>query len=363
MRKFPAVLIAFILSLCIVCPKAHAAGEKIRVGVVLPLSGDMAEFGDAARHGLEMATVDLPALTAKYDFIYEDSRYDPVQSAASVRKLITVDRVDLLIIWGEYPALATMEAIEQSRIPCMALALDSDAAKGKEYVVRLLNSADDYVKPMLAFLQGKGHTKIGIIFTEDPYFARLIESIRENLKSPEDLLFVEQVPFGQADFRSIIARMRNRGVDAVAVYLFPGQGSTFFRQARAMQFRAQFFGADTFESRTEIASAEGGMEGAVYSHNTAGEKFHSRYMSVYGSDQQLPYAAISYASGEILAGVSSRLTDSSSPREMMKVLKGLGEMDSDAVGNLQAVSTGNDSYFRFPVAVKEIKGLETVPVY
>lgn len=358
-----AVFFGLLVTTITMASSGYSADQKLKVGVVVPLSGDMAEFGEAAQHGLQIAVSDIPELSARFDFIYEDSRYDPAKSVSAIQKLINIDHVKLLLLWGEYPALATMKLIEDAHVPAIVLALDSDEAKGKDYIIRMFNAANDYVQPMLSYLRENGHRKIGIIFAEDPYFVRLIDAMRKNLGPDDELASVEQVSFDQSDFRSIIARMKSRGVDAVAVYLMPGQGSTFFRQAAAMQFKAQFFGADTFESETEIAAAEGAMEGAVYAHNSATDDFRQRYFKLYGNDHQLPYAAISYASGEILADAIPRLQPEMRPEEMMAVFRKAPGIESKAVGYFRVTSAMDDTYFRFPVVVKEIRGLSGTVVY
>lgn len=53
---------------------ASGAETPYKIGVILPLSGDVAHFGNSIRRGIDLAVEELPAeQRAKFQVVYEDA--------------------------------------------------------------------------------------------------------------------------------------------------------------------------------------------------------------------------------------------------------------------------------------------------
>ena len=52
------------------------ASEEFNFGIIVPLTGDLAQYGTAIKNGFELAKTESPKKLEKIRFIYEDSRYD-----------------------------------------------------------------------------------------------------------------------------------------------------------------------------------------------------------------------------------------------------------------------------------------------
>ncbi len=325
-----------------------AWSEPFRIGVVLPLSGDMKEYGTAAVRGMEMAINDSNGLLKNVQFVFEDGKYDPTSAMRATQYVLSRGRVDTLFIWGDYPAEAIVPLAEKQNIPTFVGTITPDVVKGSHYSLRFISSADDFVAPLITYMKQYGMRKIGIVYSQDPYFLKLISAIRKRIPG-EDLVAVEEVPFEETNFRPIISRMRNTSPDVVAVYLMPGAVSTFFRQARALKFAPAFFGGDTFESEAEIKGAGGAMEGAVYSDNIVLSDFRTRYVEKFGNDSQITYAANGYAFVELVANTLAAKKPPLAPSNIMEMFRGVGTISSRAAGDFSFSSINGDAAYRFPV--------------
>jgi branched-chain amino acid transport system substrate-binding protein len=77
-----------------------AAGEPILIGVVGPLSGDAAVYGEPAKNITEMAIEEINAAGGingrPLKGIYEDGKCNPKDGATAGQKLISQDKVCLL---------------------------------------------------------------------------------------------------------------------------------------------------------------------------------------------------------------------------------------------------------------------------
>ncbi|BES81110.1 ABC transporter substrate-binding protein [Pyrodictium abyssi] len=94
-----------------------ASGGEIKIGVILPLSGRLAETGADLKHGIEFAVEQINSMGgvkscggAKLVVVYGDSAGKPEVGAAEAERLITQEKVVALV--GAYQSAVTKTASE-----------------------------------------------------------------------------------------------------------------------------------------------------------------------------------------------------------------------------------------------------------
>src|ERR1043165_1077232 len=102
-----------------------AGGDTIPVGEFASLTGKEAAFGQSSHKGTLLAIEDINAaggvLGKKLNFIYEDNRSTPGESATIVKKLITRDNV--VAVLGEVASGRSLEAApicQANKIPMIS---------------------------------------------------------------------------------------------------------------------------------------------------------------------------------------------------------------------------------------------------
>jgi len=93
------VLFSFLIVLGINgCAKKNS--DSIKIGVLLPLTGSQANFGEMEKNSYEMVKEQVNAnggiAGKKLEFIYEDDTGKPDVGRASAEKLININNVPLL---------------------------------------------------------------------------------------------------------------------------------------------------------------------------------------------------------------------------------------------------------------------------
>jgi branched-chain amino acid transport system substrate-binding protein len=73
----------------------QAPTEKIKVGVILPLSGQYASIGESIKNSMNMSLSDLE--NKNVELIFEDDRFDSKTALSAYNKLQTVDNVDIVV--------------------------------------------------------------------------------------------------------------------------------------------------------------------------------------------------------------------------------------------------------------------------
>lgn len=352
MRLVNKLLFLVVASTFLVVHSFGDSRARARVGVTLPLTGALAEYGAAVKNGIELAKATLPSEFSSLEFLYEDNQFDPKLSISGFNKLKNLDKAQVIYSWGEPVLHAIAPLAERSKFPLIAMSVDPAPAIGKKYVIRSINPAEDYVHVLLKYLRSNKLKKILILQAEDPFFESLIASLRANLNASETLEVAYTFSPDVQEFRTPIANLKARSFDVLGVYLFPGQVSSFYRQSKEQNLSTPTFGTDIFESESEIKAANGNMDGAVYPNILVPEGFASKYREVFKNDTQVAYAYNSYEFALAAANVFKSITDWNAEtilRAFEEVPKRVGVpyvfQDKQKVGK----------YFGFPMVVRRIE--------
>lgn len=132
------------LSALVRIPNSVAAPTDFSVGVTLPLTGALTEYGAAIQNGIQLAREEHPEKFQNVRFVYEDDGYEPKRAISALHKLRSIDRVDVVLGWGTETVLAESPIAESRRIPFLAGALDPRAYRGRRYVIGLFAPFEEY---------------------------------------------------------------------------------------------------------------------------------------------------------------------------------------------------------------------------
>lgn len=330
--------------------------DKLKIGMIISSTGSWAEFGEAQAQAVSLARELHPERFSKIEFVLEDCHYSGKEAVTAFNKLRTVDRVDLVFVWGVEPALAVAPLAESTKTPLFVSAVVASVAQGRKYVIRTINYAEQHSQTMLEYLRSLGYKKLGLIKSQVSFFDVLVDGFRQNLRPDESLEIVDDVLPAEVDFRTSIAKAKNRSFDTLGILLSPSQSLNFFRDAKAQQFTNPIFGSSPLQSRTLIKQAEGAMDGVLFVHNDVSPEFEAVYVKRFGNDIQIPWAAnafdFSLLAGELLSSLSKK----PSAEEILKLFSG-ARVENGAGGPYRYVdSPAQGKYFEYPIVVKKVHG-------
>jgi len=104
MRQYMRVtaVLLVLAALAVAAPFQPALGQAapIKIGAIIPLTGPVGVSGQAMQKGYTLALEEInrnPPLGRPLEVIFEDDRGDPPTAAAAFQKLVTRDRIDILV--------------------------------------------------------------------------------------------------------------------------------------------------------------------------------------------------------------------------------------------------------------------------
>lgn len=243
----------FVLASIAVAAAAVAAPAQaqntIRIGIALSETGNLA---DSAKHywrGVELWRDQTNAagglLGKKVEFVVYDDRSDAATSARLYERLITSDKVDLLVstIGSAQAATATAVAEKHKRVMINGGgASESIQQRGFKYIFQTAARISAYVDGIEPLMK-KYSVKSMAFVSRDYAAARDMEKVVKGQAQRNGVKMVmdEYFPSGNVDFSSQIARARQSGPELWVSVGYPNEAIEMMRQFRASNYVPKIF--------------------------------------------------------------------------------------------------------------------------
>jgi len=155
------------------------AADEIKIGLTVSLTGDLAKLGQQQLHGMQMWQDDVNGrgalLGRPVKLIFYDDRSDPATSARLYERLISEDRVDLLL--GPYSSditLAASSVAEENSFPMLTVGAAAEKIwqRGYKNVFGIDVPARAYMHSVLDMLKERAPLRIALVYVEDAVFTR-----------------------------------------------------------------------------------------------------------------------------------------------------------------------------------------------
>lgn len=219
----PVYIIVSILLLVIIISVARGAFDKaseknsgpIKVGVIAPFSGVVADYGEQVRKGVEAANI---SDTSRIQFIFEDDQCDAKTAISAFKKLTDFDKVHYII----GPACGSPQsAIAPLLVGRDTLAIVPSAASRGLYAMsegHLYNmqyALEDEAKFIAEEMYARGFKNVAVISYQNDFSQVEVDSFKKNFKGNivRELSYANDV----SDVQTELTKIKSGGYDAVFV--------------------------------------------------------------------------------------------------------------------------------------------------
>jgi branched-chain amino acid transport system substrate-binding protein len=220
------------------------------VGIILPLTGDLADFGEMEKQSFAMALEEINGgggvKGRKLVFLYENDTGKPEVGRLVAQKLITEDKV--VMLGGGYSnsvTYAVAEVAQQNRLPFLINSgpADNITEQGWDYVFRLSPPASEYVSGLESFLAQVVKPKTAAIIQENSIYGRKsAEFFKKSCKNLGiDVLMVKAYKQGIDNFKPILSKVKEVNPDIVYMSSHIMDGALLMKQARQIRILPKLF--------------------------------------------------------------------------------------------------------------------------
>ncbi|GIW10653.1 MAG: branched-chain amino acid ABC transporter substrate-binding protein [Dehalococcoidia bacterium] len=226
------------------------SGEPIRIGAAVSTTGSNGKVGEYQyrafllwedqvnqRGGLLGRPVKLTIL---------DDQSDPATGARLYEKLITEDKVDLVL--GPYASnvtLAVSQVTEKYRYPMIAAGASASEIwqRGFRYIFGIYSVAETYFNGLIELAAKQGYKTVAIIF-EDTVFPRATAqgAAEEVKKRGMQVVFMESYPARVSDVSALLSKIKPLNPDVILGGSYLPDSVLITRQAKELDINPKIWG-------------------------------------------------------------------------------------------------------------------------
>ncbi|MCP4368569.1 MAG: ABC transporter substrate-binding protein [Deltaproteobacteria bacterium] len=317
-----SIALVVTLTILLIVILAEKEPREIKIGAILPLTGDNAQWGIPPRNGAELAITEINkngGIKGKeLLLLVEDTRCEPKEGVSAINKLLT--QRDLKILLGgvcSSVTLATAPIVERSRIILISPAstnpkitdagdyifrvIPSDSLRGKVFAEYIFN---DLKISNVALLSINNEGGVGNRNTFVNYFTDLGGNV----------LIDESYEQNTKDMRTQITKIKSSKAEALVVVSYLGDTPLIMKQSRELGLTVPlYFQTEAVEDPNVLRVASNGAEGVIYilpapAEGKTPERFRKLYMDKYGSEPEL-FAAEAYDAIHLIAKAMNSTKD------------------------------------------------------
>jgi branched-chain amino acid transport system substrate-binding protein len=253
-RSVAALLFSFVLFLSSFIAPARAA-DPIKVGFSMALTGSVAQNGKQLIIALELWRDDVNAngglLGRPVELVYYDDQSNPTNVPGIYTKLITVDKVDLLL--GPYAtnmAAAAMPVVMQHNMTTISiLAIDVNRHFHYSRYFDMIPVGPEGTKAFsrgffqLAAAQNPKPKTVAIVAADAEFSKTSADGARENAKADGfNIIYDQSYPPSTTDFTPVMRAVQAANPDIVFVAAYPPDTVGIVRAAAEIGLTPKMFG-------------------------------------------------------------------------------------------------------------------------
>jgi len=216
-----------------------AQTAKLRVGVVLPLSGQFALGGQNVKRGYDLAAEDINAAGgikalggAQMELVYADNQGKQDVAIGETDRLIQQEHVSAIMgSWHSPTTIAGTQASERNKTPWIVEVASADIVveRGFKYVSRVNVKASWYGEAPVDYLDYTKNTlkqkveRVAIMYTDDDWGRSSVGKGTKDALTKRGYQIVEEIAYPSAsqDVTTYINKIKASRPDAFVVTSFP----------------------------------------------------------------------------------------------------------------------------------------------
>ncbi|HPP17261.1 MAG TPA: ABC transporter substrate-binding protein [Candidatus Paceibacterota bacterium] len=213
--------------------------ETIKIGAVLPLSGNLASLGEATKSGLMAAQEKINNTNSgwRVEIIFEDSQSNAQVAVTAVQKLINIDKVNALAVYGSQFAYATAPIAQENKIVQLSYLMDSQLAKNYNYSVVFFPTYETEVSLMADYILKNDIDKIGILHSNIQAHQNASDFLVSELKKQnytDQNFHIEVFSPGQVDIKTQLIKLKGYNPKIIAIFSTPAEVVSIVKQIKEL---------------------------------------------------------------------------------------------------------------------------------
>ena len=293
--------------------KENTPSETIKIGVILPLTGDFAFVGEAMKKGVDLALDDYPNSGIK--LIFEDGQLDNNMSINALNKLVNEDNVTVVFNSVVNTIKTLTPVLKEKKIPGIVIWDSNKTIAGLgDYVFGMGFSTELAGEKMAEFAYNKlGVRKVSVVSAFNEWSEIISDAFITKFKSLGGTVDIhDKVNIDEKDVRVNITKIKQAQSEAIYFPLLSQSLNSLVKQSRDLGYKGYLLSADGFTD-IDISNLGDYAEG-IYLTNVwlSDPGFLKKYKNKYGAEADpisLSFTGMGYDVVKLVVEITDYLMD------------------------------------------------------
>jgi branched-chain amino acid transport system substrate-binding protein len=344
--KRVSLVVVLACVVVLTCSLAMSAADTIKIGVVGPLTGSLAPYGEGVSNGailaVEQANAKGGVLGQQIELIVLDTQADAQQTNVLVNRLIQRDKIVGLV----GPVISAEAAVagplcQRSKIPMITPTATADEmTQVGDYVFRVCFIDTYQGMAAVNYCWEEGIRKAAVLYkVGDAYSEGLREVFSGAFTKLGGQVITLGYNLGDTDFSAQISNMKSFGAEVVYCPFYYEDAVLVIRQAKAMDYNPTFIGTDGWDAQEVLDQAGDAVLGTVITTHyspTDSRPMVQQYLADYQArfgHFPIVLAALGYDATRLMIDAIERAgsTDPKAIRDALAVTEGFHGVTGDPI--------------------------------
>lgn len=294
---------------------------SISIGVLVPLTGAAASYGQNSQRGAELALQEFRAAnpSVKVRLQVEDSRGEASVGVNAAQKLVEIDGVTAVM--GDVTSgvtLAVAPLMNERKIPLVSPGASAPkVSDAGDFVFRTWPSDTFEAGAIATYIKNaKFKKKLAILRVNNEYGMAMEAALRSQLGSDVKISLAESFDQGTRDLRTQLLKIKKSGAGALFFIGFPEAAVVLGSSYSAVGLSLPIFATSGFEDPQVPEKTGGVLNGTIYAkplaQSVASGTFKENYKKSFGIDAGITSDTAYDATMLILKAVASAIASNHS---------------------------------------------------
>ncbi|WP_393994108.1 ABC transporter substrate-binding protein [Xanthobacter oligotrophicus] len=241
------------------------AADTIKIGVNEPLTGAFAASGTYVVNGAKIAADEINAkggvLGKKIELVIEDNKSNPTEAASVAEKLITSDKVPVLMgSWGSSLTLATMPKLEEYQVPMLVETSSSGkiTTSGNPFIFRISPPSSVEADAFEPIAKKLGLKKVDFLVINNDWGRGAAADFSKMLKANGvEVGLTETMDQSAQDMSAQLSKLKASDADTIMVTSAVDQLTLLFKQMAALGLKKRVITTGGSQNPDQIIAQAG----------------------------------------------------------------------------------------------------------
>ena len=244
MKKKVSIIITLLVAFTIGgCNYTHQKNEQksakkkevIKIGAILPLTGAGASFANYIKDGLSFSAEHFNKNNRFFELkiFYEDSKTSVKEGVIAYKKLISRNRVDVIVVALSSVAEAIKQNAVNDSVPQIGIAVATpNYTEFSDFIFRIYPNANTMAGIMADYnLNVLNKTRHAVVYINDDFGRASLKAYEKNVnKNNARVVSSESYEILQKDFRNLVLKTLARNSECIYLNGYGMGYSTFIKQ-------------------------------------------------------------------------------------------------------------------------------------